>query len=367
MPVLLPSDRALALSDLLRGVPHADGLVQSIQLPDGMPEPRIAGIGPLSSAGPSEISFIVHPKYLDQLATSKAAAIIVLPQIEEQLSQSSTPTAYARVVSKHPYLLYARVAQWFDWARQPAVEPGIHPSAVVDSTAIVSPDATIGPNVVVGPHAHIGAMTQIHAGSMIGAYVHIGEAGVIYPRVTIYDGVIIGDRPIIHSGAVLGADGFGFAPDPSIGKGAWGKIPQLGGLVIGDDVEIGANTTVDRGALDNTVISDGVKLDNQIMIGHNCRIGPNTAMAACVGVAGSTTIGARCTIGGAAMLSGHLILGDDVHISGGTAVTSNITEPGRYTGVFPFAGHADWQRNAAVIQQLSSLRKRLRALEREPS
>lgn len=367
MPVLLPTERALALSDLLRAVPHADGLVQSISIPAGSAEPRIAGIGPLAGAGPSEISFIVHPKYLDQLTSSKAAAIIVLPQIEEQISQSGQITAYARVVSKHPYLLYARVAQWFDWARQPAVEPGIHSSAIVDPTAVISPDATIGPHVVIGAHTHIGPMTQVHAGCSIGAHVHIGDAGVLHPRVTVYDGVIIGHRPIIHSGAVLGADGFGFAPDPSIGKGAWGKIPQLGGLVIGDDVEIGANTTVDRGALDNTVIGDGVKLDNQIMIGHNCRIGAHTAMAACVGVAGSTTIGSRCTIGGAAMLSGHLVLGDDVHISGGTAVTSSINEPGRYTGVFPYASHADWQRNAAVIQQLSSLRKRLRTLERDPS
>ena len=367
MPVLLPTERALALSDLLRAVPHADGLVQSISIPAGSAEPRITGIGPLAGAGPSEISFIVHPKYLDQLTSSNAAAIIVLPQIEEQISQSGQITAYARVVSKHPYLLYARVAQWFDWARQPAVEPGIHSSAIVDPTAVISPDATIGPHVVIGAHTHIGPMTQVHAGCSIGAHVHIGDAGVLHPRVTVYDGVIIGHRPIIHSGAVLGADGFGFAPDPSIGKGAWGKIPQLGGLVIGDDVEIGANTTVDRGALDNTVIGDGVKLDNQIMIGHNCRIGAHTAMAACVGVAGSTTIGSRCTIGGAAMLSGHLVLGDDVHISGGTAVTSSINEPGRYTGVFPYASHADWQRNAAVIQQLSSLRKRLRTLERDPS
>ncbi len=367
MPALLPSDRALALSDLLRAVPHADGLVQSVSLAHGAAEPRIAGIGPLSGAGPTEISFIVHPKYLDQLSTTKAAAIIVLPQIEEQISQSGQSVPYARVISKHPYLLYARVAQWFDWARQPAVEPGIHPSAIVDPTAVISPDATIGPHVVIGAHTHIGPMTQIHAGCAIGSNVHIGDAGVFHPRVTVYDGVIIGHRTIIHSGAVLGADGFGFAPDPSIGKGAWGKIPQLGGLVIGDDVEIGANTTVDRGALDNTVIGDGVKLDNQIMIGHNCRIGAHTAMAACVGVAGSTTIGSRCTIGGAAMLSGHLVLGDDVHISGGTAVTSSISEPGRYTGVFPYASHADWQRNAAVIQQLSSLRKRLRILERDPS
>jgi len=176
--------------------------------------------------------------------------------------------------------------------------------------------------------------------------------------------VRIGARAILHSGVVLGADGFGFAPDPTLGQGAWGKIAQLGGVRIGDDVEIGANTTIDRGALEDTEIGDGVKLDNQIMLGHNVRVGEHTAMAACVGVAGSTVIGSRCTIGGAAMLSGHLTLADDVHISGGTAVTSNILQPGRYTGVYPYAEHGEWQRNAAVLQQLSQLRRRLRALEK---
>ena len=162
----------------------------------------------------------------------------------------------------------------------------------------------------------------------------------------------IGARALILSGAVLGADGFGFAPDPGIARGAWGRIPQFGGVVIGNDVEIGANTTVDRGALEDTVLEDGVKLDNQIMIGHNCRIGAHTAAAACVGVAGSTTVGARCTLGGAAMLSVHLVIGDDVHISGGTAVTYNISKPGRYTGVFPSTEHAEWQRTRRSCRSL---------------
>jgi len=187
---------------------------------------------------------------------------------------------------------------------------------------------------------------------------------LLHARVTLYHGVRVGDRAILHAGVVLGADGFGFAPDPRT-PGAWAKIAQLGGVQIGDDVEIGANTTVDRGAVEDTVLGHGVKLDNQIMIGHNCRIGDHTAMAACVGVAGSTTMGQRCVIGGAAMFGGHLTLGDDVHISGGTAVTSDILKAGRYTGVFPVAEHGAWQHNAAVIGQLAQLRKRLRAAERQ--
>jgi UDP-3-O-[3-hydroxymyristoyl] glucosamine N-acyltransferase len=223
----------------------------------------------------------------------------------------------------------------------------------------------VGPLAVIGARCVIDAMVQIGAGTVLGADVKVGASCVIHPRVAIYDGVQIGARVIVHSGAVLGADGFGFAPDPSLAKGAWGKIPQLGGLVIGNDVEIGANTTIDRGALENTVIEDGVKLDNQIMIAHNCRIGTHTAIAACTAVAGSTTIGARCTIAGAAGIAGHLTICDDVFVSGGTGITTDVTEPGRYTGVFPFATHSEWQRNAAVISQLSVMRKRLRKLERE--
>ncbi len=364
MPVLLNPDRAPTLSDLLRAIPG--GLVQKI-VPgiDQWVNPRITGIGSLANAGPSEISFIVHPKYLDQLALTQACAVIVLPEIDEQLGASTSIQPFARVVCKHPYLLYARIAQWFDWARQAARETTIHPSAVIDPTAVLAKSVTVGPHVVIGPRCKIDAMSVISAGCVIGADVEIGASSVLHPRVSIYDGVKLGARAIIHSGAVLGADGFGFAPDPTLARGAWGKIPQLGSLVIGNDVEIGANTTVDRGALENTILEDGVKLDNQIMIGHNCHIGAHTAMAACVGVAGSTKIGSRCTIGGASMISGHLTIGDDVHVSGGTAITANVTKPGRYTGVFPFAEHIEWQKNAAVLQQLSTLRKRLRKLEKD--
>lgn len=364
MPVLLNPDRAPLLSDLLRAVPG--GLVQKVVSGTGdWANPRIAGIGSLANAGSGEISFIVHPKYRDQLLLTKACAVIVQPEIDEQLSNASEQLPFARVVCKYPYLLYARIAQWFDWARQPARETCIHPTAVIDPSAQIAKSVAIGPHVVIGARTKIDAMTHISAGCVIGADVEIGASSVLHPRVSIYDGVKIGARAIFHSGVVLGADGFGFAPDPSLARGAWGKIPQLGSLIIGNDVEIGANTTVDRGALENTILEDGVKLDNQIMIAHNCRIGAHTAMAACVGVAGSTRIGSRCTIAGAAMISGHLTICDDAFVSGGTAITSNITKPGRYTGVFPFADHVEWQKNAAVIQQLSSLRKRLRKLEKD--
>ncbi len=364
MPVLLNPERAPALSELLRAIPG--GLVQKIVPGTGQWEnPPIAGIGSLANAGANEITFIVHPKYLDQLSLTKACAVIVLPEIDEQLSRHSTQQAYARVVCQHPYLLYARIAQWFEWARQAARETTIHASAVIDPTAVLAKSVTVGPHVVIGARCKIDAMAVISAGCVIGNDVEIGASSVLHPRVSIYDGVKIGARAIIHSGAVLGADGFGFAPDPTLARGAWGKIPQLGSLIIGNDVEIGANTTVDRGALENTVLEDGVKLDNQIMIAHNCQIGAHTAMAACVGVAGSTKIGARCTIGGASMISGHLTIGDDVHVSGGTAITSNVSKPGRYTGVFPFADHVEWQKNAAVLQQLSTMRKRLRKLEKD--
>jgi UDP-3-O-[3-hydroxymyristoyl] glucosamine N-acyltransferase len=372
MPVLLDLDRAPRLSELLKSIPA--GLVQGVFAGDQKDsDPQIAGIGSLSSAGETEISFIVHSKYLEQLYLTQAAVVIVLPEINEALASALPETdglaelanRFVRVVSPHPYLLYARLAQWFDSARQPRFVPGIHPTACIDVSAQVSTSALIGPHVVIGARSVIGALVHVGAGVVVGSDAVIGASSVIHPRVSVYDGVKIGSRAIVHSGAVLGADGFGFAPDSTLGKGAWGKIPQLGGLLIGDDVEIGANTTIDRGALENTIIEDGVKLDNQIMIAHNCRVGAHTAMAACVGVAGSTTIGQRCTIGGASMLSGHLILGDDVHISGGTAVTANVLKPGRYTGVFPFAEHAEWQKNAAVIGQLSQLRKRLRILERD--
>jgi UDP-3-O-[3-hydroxymyristoyl] glucosamine N-acyltransferase len=362
MPLLLDPARAPSLDELLADT-DTQGLEWQISASPGGALPKIQGLGTLASAGPAEISFLANPRYQGLLPGTQAAAVIVSPEVEQALAVQVPPPHFARVVCKNSYLLYARVAQWFDRARQPVLAAGVHPSAVVAQDVVIEADVRVGPHCVIESGARIGRNTVVGPGCIIGSGSVIGPDSLLHARVTLYAGVTVGARAILHSGAVLGADGFGFAPDSALGKSAWGKIPQLGGVTVGDDVEIGANTTVDRGALEDTVIGDGVKLDNQIMVAHNVRIGAHTAVAACVGIAGSTTIGQRCTIGGASMLSGHLTLADDVHISGGTAITSNISSPGRYTGVFPYAEHGEWQRNAAVIQQLGQLRRRVRALE----
>ena len=246
------------------------------------------------------------------------------------------------IVTDDPYAYFARTTQL--WKQRHAVLPpaGIHPSAVVDDTAQIHPTATIGPLCVVERGAVIGAGT------------------VLKSRVTVAEGCRIGARCILHPGVVVGADGFGFAPQ----GGQWLKIEQLGAVCIGNDVEIGANTCIDRGALQDTLIEDGVKLDNLVQIGHNVRVGQHTAMAGCVGVAGSATIGAHCTIGGGAIVLGHLNLADGVHISAATVVTHSIHRPGHYTGMFPIDDNAQWEKNAATLKQLHRLRERIKALER---
>ncbi|MBV6272005.1 UDP-3-O-(3-hydroxymyristoyl)glucosamine N-acyltransferase [Alcaligenaceae bacterium CGII-47] len=365
MPVLLAPDQALSLPDLLSAA-NTVGLDYRLICSREDSMPMIAGIGSLLSAGAHEISFLSNPKLSSQLEASQAAAIILREQDWQayQAADHSDAPAWCVVVCSQPYLMYALLAQWFDHHRVMGLSRGIHPTAVLAEDAQIGEGVSIGPFTVIEAGVRIGAGTRIGSGCSIGPGASIGRDGIVYARVTLYHNVTIGDRTILHSGVVLGADGFGLAPNPFGEAGAWAKIAQLGGVVLGDDVEIGANTTVDRGAIEDTVIGNGVKLDNQIMIGHNCRVGDHTAIAACVGIAGSTHIGQRCTIGGAALLSGHLVIGDDVHISGGTSVTSNVLEPGRYTGVFPFFRHDLWQRNAAVIAQLSQLRKRLRSLEK---
>ncbi len=366
MPVLLAPDQAPDLPELL-GAANTVGLDWSLagSRGDGRGV-RIAGIGSLSAAGNHEISFLSNPRLAGQLPDSRAAAVILRPEDWEtfQAQAGEARPGWIAVLCSQPYLMYALLAQWFDQQRVRGLPAGVHSSAVIAEDATIGSGVSIGPFTVVEAGARIGEGSRIGAACVIGPNCSIGRDSVLHARVTLYHGVRVGDRAILHSGVVLGADGFGFAPDPTKDTGAWSKIAQLGGVRLGDDVEIGANTTVDRGAIEDTVLGNGVKLDNQIMIGHNCLIGDHTAMAACVGVAGSTTMGKRCIIGGAAMFAGHLTLGDDVHISGGTAVTGDILEPGRYTGVFPAAGHGDWQRNAAVIGQLAQLRKRLRAIER---
>ncbi|MFN3884293.1 MAG: UDP-3-O-(3-hydroxymyristoyl)glucosamine N-acyltransferase [Rhodocyclaceae bacterium] len=315
----------------------------------GDPGRAIVGLATLENAGPDQLSFLANPKYRRQLATTRAGAVIVSAE-----AAAECPTA--AIITPQPYLYFARVSQWL--ANIPRPAPGIHPSAVVESTlpssVSVGPLAWIGPDVTIGENCVIGAHCRI------GTEVTIGADGWLYPGVTVYHGCRIGRRAIIHSGAVIGADGFGFAREGA----AWVKIAQTGAVVIGDDVEIGANTTIDRGALEDTVIEDGVKLDNQIQIAHNVRIGRHTAIAGCVGIAGSTKIGARCTIGGAAMIIGHLTLADDVHVAAGTFVGKSLLTPGSYTGAVPLQPHAEWLKNFAHLRHLDALADKIRALEK---
>ena len=299
---------------------------------------EILRIAPLESAGPGDIAFLSNPRYQPQLAASRAACVIVAPAMRD--------AALARgacIVTDDPYVYFAQVTQL--WKRSHALRTGggIHPSAVVDVEAEVDPTATIGPLCVVERGARIGAHT------------------VLKSRVTVGERCQIGQRCLVHPGVVIGADGFGFAPR----RGEWVKIEQLGAVRVGDDVEIGANTCIDRGALEDTVIEDGVKLDNLIQIAHNVRIGRHTAMAGCSGVAGSTTIGAHCTIGGAASILGHLELADHVHVSTNTVVTHSLKRPGHYTGVYPMDENAKWEKNAATLRKLHTLRERIKALEKQ--
>ncbi len=304
----------------------------------GDPGLEILALAPLETAEPQHLSFLSNPKYRQQLAASRAGCVIVGPAM-----QADAQARGACIVVDNPYLYFARVTQLWQAARQRPVASRIHPSAVVDPQAHVDPLALIGPLCVVERGARIGAHT------------------VLKSRVTVSEDCVIGERCILHPGVVIGADGFGFAKDGE----RWEKIEQLGAVRIGNDVEIGANTCIDRGALADTVIDDGVKLDNLIQIGHNVRVGRNTAMAGCVGVAGSATIGANCTIGGSAGVLGHLSIADGVNVSSFSLVTRSLNKPGHYTGFYPLEENAAWEKNAATLKQLSTLRERVRALEKE--
>jgi UDP-3-O-[3-hydroxymyristoyl] glucosamine N-acyltransferase len=296
---------------------------------------RVRQVASLERAGAGEITFFSNPRHRAKLEATRASAVVVPPDAEAL-------TALPRIVCDTPYLYFARVSQLFNpLTRQP---PGVHPSAV------------LGANVTLGEGVSIGA------GCVVGDNVTIGAQSCLYPRVVVYAGCTIGERVILHSGVVIGADGFGLAQDEAR---RWVKIPQIGSVRIGNDVEIGANTTIDRGALDDTVIEDGVKLDNQIQIGHNCRIGAHTAMAGCTGVAGSADIGAYCTLGARASILGHLRIADHVQVSACTVVTRSILKPGTYTGIYPFDDAKSWARNTALVRHLADLAERVRALEKE--
>ena len=325
----------------------------------GDAERPIQRIGPLESADPATISFLSQPRLKPLLATTLAGGVIVRADDAGVLEARGTPA----VVVADPYLAFARLTRWWAAQTRPVPVPGVHPSAYVAPGVRLSATAYVGPMVVIEANAFVGEGVVIGAHAYVGEGAELGEGTRLHARATFGFGCRIGRNGILHSGSVIGADGFGFAPV----EGRWEKIEQLGGVRIGDDVEIGANTCVDRGALEDTVIEDGVKLDNLIQIAHNVYIGAHTAMAGCVGVAGSARIGRHCTFGGAAMILGHLEIGDHVHISAASVVMSSITKPGRYSGVFPIDENGNWERNAATLRQLHTLRARVRALEKKSS
>ena len=299
----------------------------------GDPATLIHQVGSLERSARGQIAFLSDLKYRARLGNTGASALILAADAE---SLSTLP----RIVCDDPYSYFARVSQLFN--------PRITQAAGVHPSASVVPSARLGERVSIGP------------GCAVGDGVVIGDDSCLYPGVVIYPGCRIGARAIIHSGAVIGADGFGIAKE----SGRWLKIPQVGAVVIGDDVEIGANTTIDRGTMDDTEIGDGVKLDNQIQIGHNCKVGAHTAIAGCVAVAGSAVIGSRCTIGAAALILGHLSICDDAHVSADTVISRSIRQPGTYTGMFPADGHESWARNTAVVRHLAELMDRVRTLEK---
>jgi len=302
----------------------------------GDPQHLIQKLAPLDTAQANALSFLSNPKYQSQLATTQAGCVIVSPAVAETAKVSS-----ALIVADNPYHYFARLTQLWRQHTRVHDEPLVHPSAVIHPQAHVDASARIGPLCVIERGASIGANTWLKSGITVGEDCRIGE------------------RCIVHAGVVIGADGFGFA----LFEGRWEKIEQLGAVRIGNDVEIGANTCIDRGALDDTIIEDGVKLDNLVQIGHNVHVGANTAMAGCAGVAGSARIGANCTVGGGAIVLGHLELADGVHISAASVVMRSIRLPGQYSGVFPIDDNASWEKNAATLRQLHRLRDRIKSLE----
>lgn len=320
----------------------------------GSADTAVRRLAPLATAQADELAFVAQARYANQIQTTQAGALIVLPALQDAAAERGSV-----IVSDDPYLYFARLTQWWRSEHDVPAPAAIHPQASIHPSALIGPGVDIAAFAVIGEGAVVEEGARIGAHAVLGRSAQIGPNTVLSARVTIGDRCVVGARCILHPGVVIGADGFGFAPH----QGRWIKIEQLGAVRIGDDVEIGANTCIDRGALDDTVIEDGVKLDNLIQIGHNVRIGAHTAMAGNAGVAGSATIGAHCTVGGGAIVLGHLTVGDKVHISAASVVTRSIREPGQYTGMFPIDDNASWEKNAASLKQLNRLRERLKAVE----
>lgn len=325
----------------------------------GDPDTPLNQLASLEQAQSGSISFIAGAQYKAALAATKASVVIM---VAEYADLHDGPV----IIAADPYLYFARLTQW--WKKhvqglQAHLAERIAPSATIHPTAHVADTATIGAGAVIDAYARIGEHTQIGAQSYIGIHASVGHDSYIAPLVSIMNECRVGNFTRIHSGSVIGADGFGYAPENK----RWVKIEQLGGVLIGDHVEIGANTCVDRGALEDTVIGDGVKLDNLIQIAHNVHVGDDTAMASCVGISGSTHIGKRCIIGGAVGMAGHLEIVDDVVVMAATNVTRSISKPGFYSGIVPFDEANAWRKNAAMFRQLSHMRDRIRALEKQVS
>ena len=311
----------------------------------------IENVATLQSAQRGQIAFLANSRYRRYLSDTGASAVILTPA---ELAQCPT----SALVAENPYLVFARVATLLNPA--PVAGQGIHPSAVIATDCDIDPSVSIAPHVVVESGARIGRGSVIGPGCVVGCDSEIGAGSRLYANVTLYHRTTIGDRATIHSGVVIGSDGFGMAND----NGTWVKVPQLGRVVIGNDVEIGANTTIDRGALDDTVIGDGVRLDNQIQVAHNVQIGAHTAVAGCVGIAGSTQIGQRCQIGGGVGIVGHLTIVDDVYITAMSLVSGNINKPGLYSSGTPLETNSSWQKNAVRFRQLDDMARRLKQVER---
>jgi UDP-3-O-[3-hydroxymyristoyl] glucosamine N-acyltransferase len=345
----------LSLSDLTAAIVESTQGRLRAEL-RGSPERQIASVAPLATAAAADLSFLANPRYLHDARQSRAGAIVLTARDADAVGARADADGTLVVVDA-PYAWFALAAQLLH-----PLEPetaGVDPAARVGRGASIHPAAAVGSGAFVGEDAVVGAGAVIAAGAHLGARSILGAGSRLYPRAVVLNDCVLGERCIVHSGAVIGADGFGFAPL----DGGWIKIPQLGRVVIGDDVEVGANTTIDRGSMGDTVVESGVKMDNQIQIGHNCFVGANTVIAGCVGVAGSARIGRNCMIGGAAGIAGHLSIADGCVIGPATVVSGSITTPGHYTGFFPIMKNREWEKAAAIVRQLDDLRRRIRELE----
>ena len=306
----------------------------------GAPDTRVSRVATLSQAAPGTLSFLANSRYRRNLASTRASAVVVS-------AAEAEGCPVAALIAKNPYLSYARIAELM--YPEPRGVPGVHATAVVSSGARVPASARVGPLAVIEDGVELGERVDIGPGCIVQTGSRIGDDTRLVARVNLYPGVLIGRRCLVHGGAVIGADGFGFAPD----EGAWVRVPQVGSVRIGDDVEIGANTTIDRGAIDDTVVEHGAKLDNQIQVGHNVTIGAHTAIAACTGISGSTTIGERCMIGGMVGFAGHLTIADDVVVTGCSLVSASIKEPGSYSSGMPTVPSRAWRRMVASLRRLA--------------